>query len=149
MAQAPDAGCALPSESWDVPAALDAAISGLVDKDRPCIKALLTPEARMMFALVGADRTATYRLQTLDDWISRIRAHDHIVLEKKQLNVRIDRCGAIAHLRSLYALHSEGKAVARGINGIQAIKEAGNWRIAGVTVQAESAAAPLPEEHLP
>jgi hypothetical protein len=39
--------------------------------------------------------------------------------------------------------------VARGINGIQAIKEAGGWRVTGIMVQSESAGAPLPEEYLP
>ena len=34
MAQAPDAGCALPSEPKGIPAAIDAAISGRADKDR-------------------------------------------------------------------------------------------------------------------
>ena len=32
MAQAPDAGCALPSEPEGIPAAIDAAISGLYPK---------------------------------------------------------------------------------------------------------------------
>jgi hypothetical protein len=49
----------------------------------------------------------------------------------------------------LYELRSEDHAVARGINSIQAVKEAAGWRIAEITVQAESAAAPLPEEYLP
>src|SRR5262249_58790540 len=49
MAQAPDASCALPSEPEGIPAALDAAITGPADKDRACMKALLIPEARMMF----------------------------------------------------------------------------------------------------
>ena len=53
---APDAGCALPSEPWGVPAALDAAITGPADKDRACMKALLIPEARMMFVSIGAGR---------------------------------------------------------------------------------------------
>jgi hypothetical protein len=44
MAQAPDAGCALPSEPEGIPAALDAAITGPADKDRACMKALLIPE---------------------------------------------------------------------------------------------------------
>ena len=57
MAQAPNAGCALPSEPWAIPAALDAAISGPADKDRACMKALLMPEARMMFVSLGADGT--------------------------------------------------------------------------------------------
>ena len=55
MARAPDAGCELPSEPDGIPAALDAAISGPADKDRACMKALLIPEARMMFVSLGAD----------------------------------------------------------------------------------------------
>ena len=49
-----------------------------------------------------------------------------------------------AHIWSSYALYSDGKQVARGINSIQAVKEAGGWRVAGIMVQAESATAPLP-----
>jgi len=64
MAQTPDAGCALPSEPEGIPAALDAAISGPADKDRACMKALLIPEARMMFVSLGADGTPSYRLET-------------------------------------------------------------------------------------
>ena len=74
MAQAPDAGCALPSEPKDIPAALDAAITGPADKDRACMKALFIPEARMMFASIGADGTPSYTIQTLDDWIARVKA---------------------------------------------------------------------------
>ncbi len=55
MAQAPNAGCALPSEPKGIPAAIDAAITGPADKDRACMKALLIPEARLMFVSVGAD----------------------------------------------------------------------------------------------
>jgi len=46
-------------------------------------------------------------------------------------------------------LNRGGKQVARGINRIQPIKEAGGWRVASVMVQAESAAAPLPKDYLP
>ncbi|HEX5258941.1 MAG TPA: hypothetical protein VFW35_09195 [Sphingomicrobium sp.] len=148
-AQAPDASCALPSEPWSIPAALDAAFSGPADKDRTCMRALLIPEARLMFASVGADGSPSYKLETLEDWIARTKSRGHITLEEKQLNFRIDRFGTIAHLWSLYALRSDGHAVARGINSIQAIKEAGGWRIAAIMVQAESAAAPLPEQYLP
>jgi len=149
MAQAPDSGCALPAEPWGIPAALDAAISGPADKDRACMKALLIPEAHLIFASVGTDGAPTYRLQTLDDWIARAKSRGHVILEEKQLNFRIDRYGDIAHVWSLYALRSDGKAVARGINSIQAIKESGGWRVASITVRAESASAPLPTEYLP
>src|SRR5512137_3230457 len=63
-----DAGCALPSEPEGIPAALDAAITGPADKDRACMKALLIPEARMMFVSLGADGAPSYRLETLDEW---------------------------------------------------------------------------------
>ena len=85
MAQGPDAGCALPSEPEGIPAAVDAAISGPADKDRACMKALLIPEARMIFVLLGADGAPSYRLETLDDWIARVKARGHAMLEEKQL----------------------------------------------------------------
>ena len=149
MAQAPDGRCVLPSEPEGIPAALDAAITGPADKDRACMKALLIPEARMMFVSLGADGAPTYSLQTLDEWIARVKARGHVMLEEKQLKFHIERYGNIAHLWSSYALHSDGKQVARGINSIQAIKEAGGWRVTGIMVQAESATAPLPKKYLP
>jgi hypothetical protein len=149
MAQAPDAGCALPSEPKGIPAALDAAVSGLADKDRACMKALLIPEARVMLVSLGADGTPSYTIQTLDDWIARIKARGHTIIEEKQLKFHIERYGNIAHLWSSYTLHIDGKQAARGINSIQAIKEAGGWRVTGIMAQTESATAPLPKEYLP
>ena len=149
MAQAPDVSCALPSEPEGIPVALDAAITGPADKDRACMKALLTPEARMMFLSIAADGAPSYKLETLDDWIARVKARGHAMLEEKQLKFRIERYGNITHLWSSYTLQSDGKQVARGINSIQAIKEAGGWRVTGIMVQAESVTAPLPKEYLP
>ena len=94
-------------------------------------------------------RCASYKLETLDDWIARVKAGGHAMLEEKQLKFRIERYGNIAHLWSSYTLQSDGKQVARGINSIQAIKEAGGWRVTGIMVQAESVTAPLPKEYLP
>ena len=113
------------------------------------MKALLIPEARMMFVSIGADGAPSYKLQTSDDWIVRVKARGHSVLEEKQLKFRIERYGNIAHLWSSYTLQSDGKQVARGINSIQAIKEAGGWRVTGIMVQAESVTAPLPKDYLP
>ena len=149
MAQPPDASCALPSEPEGIPAALDAAITGPADKDRACMKALLIPEARLMFGAIAANGAPTYKLETLDDWIARAKARGHARLEEKQLKFRIERYGNIAHLWSSYTLHSDGKQVARGINSIQATKEAGGWRVTGIMVQAESVTAPLPKDLLP
>jgi hypothetical protein len=148
-AQAPDAGCALPSEPEGIPAAIDAAISGFADKDRACMKALLIPEARMTFASVGADGAPAYTLQTLDEWIARVKARGHVMLEEKQLKFAVERYSNIAHVWSSYALSSDGKQVARGINSIEAIKEADGWRVTGIMVQAETPSAPLPKRYLP
>ena len=38
------------------------------------MKALLIPEARMMFVSLGADGAPSYRLETLDDWSARVKA---------------------------------------------------------------------------
>ena len=70
-------------------------------------------------------------------------------MEEKQLKIRIERYGNIGHLWSSYVLNSGGKQVARGINSIQAIKEASGWRVTSIMVQAETAATPLPKEYLP
>ena len=149
MAQAPDAGCALPSDPKAIPAAIDAAITGPADKDRACMKALLIPEARLTFVSLGADGATTYTLQTVDDWIARVKARGHVMLQEKQLKFQIERYGNIAHLWSSYALYSDGKQSARGINSIDAIKAAGGWRVTGITVHAETDAVPLPKKYLP
>jgi hypothetical protein len=143
------ASFALPSEPEGIPSALDAAITGPADKDRASMRALLIPEARMTVVSIGADGAPSYRLETLDGWIARVQARGRAVLEEKQLKFHIERYGNIAHLWSSYTLQSDGKQVARGINSIQAFKEAGGWRIASIMLQAESVTAPLPEEYLP
>jgi hypothetical protein len=149
MAQAPDSACALPAEPKGIPAAIDAAITGPADKDRSCMKALFIPEARLIVVSIGADGAPSYTILTLDDWIARVKARGHSLLEEKQLKFHVEHYGNIVHLWSTYALHSDGKQVARGINSIQAIKEAGGWRVMGIMWQAESATVPLPKEYLP
>lgn len=149
MVQMPDAGCALPSELNGLPAAIDAAISGPADKDRACMKALFIPEARLMFASTGADGKPSCSIEALDDWIVHVRANGRTMLGEKQLKFHIESYGNIAHLWSSYALSSDGKQVARGIDSIEAIEGADGWRVTGIMVQEESAAMPLPMEDLP
>ena len=149
MAQAPDAACALPTEPAAIPAAIDAAITGPADKDRACMKALFIPEARLIVVSVGKDGAPTYTLLSLDDWTARVKTRGHALLEEKQIKFHTQRYGNIVHLWSTYALNSDGKQVARGINSIQAIKEKDGWRVLGIAWQAESPALPLPKEFLP
>ena len=46
-------------------------------------------------------------------------------------------------------LRSDGKAIARGINSIEAVRQAGGWRVVSIMVQTESTTEPLPEAYLP
>jgi hypothetical protein len=72
----------------------------------------MTPEIMRQYLAAHAPE-----LETVDDWIARVKARGHAMLEEKQLKYRIERYGNIAHLWSSYALQSDGKQVARGING--------------------------------
>src|SRR5262249_13908475 len=83
--------------------------TGPADKDRACMKALLIPEARLTFVSLGADGAPTYALQTLDEWIARVKARGHVMLEEKQLKFHIERYSNIAYVSSSYALSSDGK----------------------------------------
>ena len=78
-----------------------------------------------------------------------MKASGHTMLEEDQLKFHIESYGNIAQLWSSYALESDGKQVARGVNSIQAIKEAGGWRVTGIMVQEEPVSMPLPKEYLP
>jgi hypothetical protein len=141
--------CALPAKPKAIPAAIDAAITGPADKDRACMKQLFLPEARLIVVAGGADGATTDTVLTLDDWIARVKARGNAQLEEKQLKFSIDTFGSIAHIWSTYAVSSDGKQVARGINSIQAVKVSGGWRVLGILWQAESAAVPLPKKSLP
>jgi hypothetical protein len=94
--------------------------------------------------LTGADGTPGYTIRTLDDWIVHVKASGHTMLEEEKFH--IESYGDIAHLWSSYAPQSDAKQVARGVNSIQAIKEAGGWRVTGIMVQEEPASMPLPKE---
>jgi hypothetical protein len=148
-AESPGARCSLPADPGAIPAAIDAAISGPADKDRSCMKALFLPEARLVVVANGADGAPTYTILSLEDWIARVKARGHAMLEEKQLKFGVDSYGSIAHLWSTYALRIDGKQIARGINSIQGVKVTGGWRVLGIMWQAESAATPLPKELLP
>jgi hypothetical protein len=149
IAETSGSGCALPADTAAIPAAIDAAITGPADKDRTCMKELFIPEARLVVVSVAADGKSSYTILTLDDWIARVKTRGQSQLQEKQLKFHTQHYGNIVHLWSTYSLHSDGKQVARGINSIQAIKEANGWRILGIMWQAESPGAPIPKEYQP
>jgi hypothetical protein len=45
----------------------------------------------MMFLSIAADGAPSYKLETLDDWIARVKARGHAMSEEKQLKFRTER----------------------------------------------------------
>jgi hypothetical protein len=137
----------LPSATLDqLPAALDDAISGPGDKDRMCLRQLVLPDARLVL-VTGEER----RVLTLDEWINAMNKRGGTVLFERQVKVKTETFGRIAHLWNTYEIRptADGKATTRGINSIQAIFDGQSWRVLAVLWQAETPAVPIPEKYLP
>jgi hypothetical protein len=66
MAQAPDTGCALPSEPRAFRPRLMRQSPGPAEKDRACMKALLIPGARMIFVSIATGGAPIDRIETSD-----------------------------------------------------------------------------------
>jgi len=134
----------------DLVIALDEAISGPVDKDRTCLRALLTPDARMVPTSKAADGSYVAHPLTIDGWIERVKKRGGILYEV-QVKVKPEVYGHIAHLWSTYEIREtpNGKAQVRGINSIQAINDGTRWRIFDVFWQAETPEEKVPVEYLP
>ncbi len=130
---------------------MDEAVSGPADKYRTCLLRLLLPEARLIPVVVAADNTATPHILTVDDWIEAVRKRGHDEFYERQVKIKSETYGHIAHLWSTYEIRPtrDGKATVRGINSIQAVFDGKQWRILQVLWQAETPAEPLPEKYLP
>lgn len=150
-APAPDlpatAPACLPAATVDqLPAALDDAISGPGDKDRTCLRQLMRPDVRLVL-MSGV----TPRLLTLDDWIAAMQRRGSTVLFERQVKVKAETFGRVAHLWNIYEIRptADGKATSRGINSIQAIFDGQRWLVVNVMWQAETPADPIPEKYQP
>ena len=132
--------------------ALDAAVSGPVGKDRACMRALFTPEARLTVITPKPDGTVTLTVLTLDDWIAHVKASTVPAFYEQQVKVQTERFGHLAHLWSTYFLRMnqpDAPPAVRGINSIQAAKIDGQWKIVGIAWQAETASEKLPPAYVP
>jgi hypothetical protein len=149
-AAAPEA--CLPSTTLDeLITALDAAVSGPADKDRTCIRELVLPDGRLTPMAKTADGSLAPHILTVDDWIAAVQKHGHEMLDERQVKVKQEVYGSIAHLWSTYELRvgSDAKPTIRGINSIQAVYDGKRWRVYGILWQAETPATPIPEKYLP
>jgi hypothetical protein len=134
-----------------LPKALDDAISGPGDRDRTCLRQLMLPDVRLVLMARGADGGVTPRTLSLDDWISAMQRRGPTPLFERQVKVRTETYGGIAHLWNTYEIRpaADAKATSRGINSIQAIFDGQRWRVVEVLWEAEAATEPIPERYLP
>jgi hypothetical protein len=131
--------------------ATDDAVSGPADKDRTCFRQLFLPDARLIPIRIAADGTATPRILTVDGWIDAVRKRGSAVFYERQVKVKTEVYGHLAHLWSTYETRPtpEGKFEVRGINSMQAIFDGKRWQLIEIVWQAETPAEQVPEKYLP
>ncbi len=144
--------CAPVTSLSQLPQALDAAVSGPVNKDRACMRALFTPDARLKVITPKPDGAVTLSVLTLDDWTAHVKAATVPAFYEQQVKVQTERFGHLAQLWSTYVLRMnrpDAPVTVRGINSIQAARIDGQWKIVGIVWQAETASEKLPPAYVP
>src|SRR5271170_3468813 len=130
----------------DLIKAVDDAVSGPGNKDRTCMRQVLTPDARLIPVSKGKDGQWAPHVLTVDDWITRVAKRGSDVFYERQIKYSVEQYGHIAHLWSTYEVREtpEGKATVRGINSMQAVFDGSQWKLVEILWEAES-----PEEAIP
>lgn len=131
--------------------ALDDAVSGAPDKDRPCLRELLLPDARLIPVSKGAEAGFARHLLSVDEWIEAVKKRGSTPFYERQVKVKTEQYGHIAHLWSTYEIRPtpDGKATVRGINSIQAVLDGTRWRVLEILWQAETSGETVPGQYLP
>ncbi len=131
--------------------AIDDAVSGPANKDRTCFRGLFVPVARLIPIRIADDGTATPRNLTVQDWIDAVAKRGSSVFYERQVKVKSEVYGHIAHLWSTYETRAtpDGKAEVRGINSIQAVNDGTRWHVMEIVWQAETPTMPVPGKYLP
>jgi len=132
--------------------ALYEAVSGPMNEDRTCFKAVFLPDARLMPLVKDKDtgRVAPH-IMTVQDWVDRIAKRGPENFFEKQVKGTTETWGDEAHVWSTYeSFHEQGgEAFARGINSVQAIFDGKNWKIISIQWQAETPEQRVPKKYLP
>jgi hypothetical protein len=131
---------------------VDDAVSGPGNKDRTCLRQVLTPDARLIPVTKGKDdgQWAPHAF-TVDDYITRAAKRGSDALYERQIKYSVDQFGHIAHLWSTYEIREtpDGKAMMRGINSMQAVFDGSQWKVIEILWQAETPEETLPSKYLP
>jgi len=135
----------------DLIKAVDEAVSGPGNKDRTCLRQILTPDARLIPVGKGQDGKWAPHVLTVDDYVTRVAKRGDKVFYERQVKYSVEQYGHIAHLWSTYEVRDtpDGKAEIRGINSMQAVYDGAQWRLIEILWQAETPDEPIPAKYLP
>lgn len=144
-------GCPSTKTIDELIVAIDAAVSGPADKDRACMRQLFVADAQLVPLVKGPDGGLIPKTLTLDDWITRVKTRGSEVFYERQVKYTSNTYGHMAHLWSTYEIREtpDGKATARGINSIQAVKDGKEWKVEQILWETESPAESVPRQYLP
>jgi len=131
--------------------AVDEAVSGPGNKDRTCLRQILTPDARLIPVGKGQDGKWAPHVLTVDDYVTRVAKRGDKVFYERQVKYSVEQYGHIAHLWTTYEVRDtpDGKAEIRGINSMQAVYDGAQWRLIEILWQAETPDEPIPAKYLP
>jgi len=150
-AQSTESSCPASTTLDELIKALDDAVSGPADKDRTCMRGLMTPDARLIPVVKAPDGNYVPHPLTVDGWIEAVRKHTGNIFYERQVKYATEQYGHIAHLWSTYEVRPtpDGKATVRGINSIQTVNDGKGWKVIEIVWEAESPGEPVPEKYLP
>lgn len=150
---APSAAAACPAADTldNLIKALDDAVSGPGNKDRACVRDLLLPNARLVPVNKTHQGIIAPHILSVDEWIQAVAQRGSNVFYERQVKVKSEQYGHVAHLWSTYEIRAtpDGKAETRGINSIQAINDGKQWRVLSIEWETEGSAGPIPSQYLP
>ncbi len=135
----------------DLTKALDDAVSGPGNRDRTCLRQLLTPDARLTPIRKAKDGGFSPHILTVQDWIDAVAKRGSDAFYERQVKVRVEQYGHFAHLWSTYEIRPtpDGKAEMMGINSIQAVFDGTNWKVFSILWEPDTTAGPVPEKYKP
>jgi hypothetical protein len=131
--------------------ALDDAVSGPGNKDRTCLRQILTPDARLSPVRKSNAGEFVPHALTVQDWIDAVAKRGDVAFYERQVKVTSEQYGHFAHLWSTYEIREtpDGKPTMTGINSIQAVFDGTRWRVYAILWEPDTTAGPIPKRYLP
>jgi hypothetical protein len=131
--------------------ALDDAVSGPGNKDRTCLRALMAPDAKLIPVSKTPEGKWEAQPLSVEDWIARVAKRGDKEFYERQVKYSTESFGQIAQIWSTFEIRPtpDGKAMARGINAIQAMNDGSGWKVTQIVWKDEAPGDPVPAKDVP